>query len=127
MSRRAERGAVTAETAVALPVLVLFTLALVWMVCVGLTQVRALDAAREVARAAARSESTGQAVALGRQVAPAGSRVTLRADSGRVVATVVSPVRGPGGIIGRLAGVEVTGTAVAAGEPGPCFAPGPGP
>ena len=34
-----------AEFAVVLPVLVLFTVAMVWMVCVGLTQVRAIDAA----------------------------------------------------------------------------------
>ena len=44
---RDERGAVTAEAAMALPVLVLFTLAMAWLVGLGVTQVRALDAARE--------------------------------------------------------------------------------
>ncbi len=62
---RREGGAVTAEAAVVLPVIVLFTVTMAWLVCVGLTQLRALDAAREVARAAARSDGAGAAVGLG--------------------------------------------------------------
>ncbi len=115
--RRGELGAVTAETAVVLPLLALFTVAMVWLVCVGLTQVRAMDAAREVARAAARSESSGEATSLGRQVAPAGSTISVHHGGQTVVATVQSPVRGPVGILGKLAGVHVTGRAVAAQEP----------
>jgi Flp pilus assembly protein TadG len=114
---RAESGAVTAETAVVLPLLALFTLAMVWLVCVGLTQVRAMDAAREVARAAARSDSSEEATALGRQVAPSGSSISVRESAEMVTVSVRSPVRGPAGILGRLAGVEVTGRAVAAQEP----------
>lgn len=118
MARRLnERGAVTAETAVVLPVLVLFTVTMVWLVCIGLTQLRALDAAREVARSAARSDSTAHARSLGRQVAPEGSRVSLTHSGETVTATVISPVRGPAGLLGRLAGVEVRGVAVAAVEP----------
>ena len=115
--RRGQQGAVTAETAVVLPLLALFTVAMVWMVCVGLTQVRALDAAREVARAAARSESSAEATSLGRQVAPEGSTISVHEGEQTVVATVRSPVRGPAGILGRLAGIRVTGRAVAAQEP----------
>jgi hypothetical protein len=114
---RTDQGAVTAETAVALPVLALFTLAMAWLVCVGLTEVRAMDAAREVARAAARSDPSGRAVGLGRQVAPPGSRISLRHGADSVVATVVSPVRGPAGVLGWLAGAHVTASAVAAREP----------
>lgn len=114
---RGERGAVTAETAVVLPLLALFTLAMVWLVCVGLTQVRAMDAAREVARAAARSESTAAAIALGRQVAPSGSSISVHDSAETVAVTVSSPVRGPAGILGGLVGVRVTGRAVAAQEP----------
>lgn len=114
---RDQRGAVTAETAVVLPVLVLFTVALAWMVCVGITQVRSLDAAREVARAAARSESRGEALALGRRVAPVGSRISVREGSGTVRVIVSSPVRGPAGLLGHLAGIRVRGEAVAALEP----------
>ena len=42
----------------ALPLLAVFTLSMAWLVCLGVTQVRALDAAREAARAAARSDGT---------------------------------------------------------------------
>jgi Flp pilus assembly protein TadG len=117
IDRRGQSGAVTAETAVVLPLIALFTVAMVWMVCVGLTQVRAMDAAREVARAAARSESAAEATSLGRQVAPVGSSISVHESEGTVVATVRSPVRGPGGVLGKLAGISVTGRAVAAQEP----------
>jgi hypothetical protein len=118
-SRRArrDRGAVTAEAAVVLPVIVVFTVAMAWLVCVGLAQLRALDAAREVARAAARSETTGTAVGLGRRVAPEGSRVSVREEQDTVVATVVSSVRGPGRLLAHLGTVHVTATAVSAREP----------
>ncbi|MBV9832465.1 MAG: pilus assembly protein [Marmoricola sp.] len=116
-TQTSDRGAVTAETAVALPVLVLFTVAMAWLVCVGITQVRAIDAAREVARAAARSDSAGRAVSLGRQVAPPGSQVSVQRGGDTVVATVRSPVRAPGGLLGGFAAVHVTGRAVAAQEP----------
>lgn len=116
-STRRDHGAVTAETAVVLPVLALFTVAMVWMVCVGLTQVRAIDAAREIARAAARSDSRGEALALGRRVAPPGSRIAVRQGADIVQVTVSSPVRGPAGILGRLSGVRVRGESVSAVEP----------
>ena len=51
MGRRDETGAVTAETAVALPLIAVFTLSMAWLVSIGITDVRALDAARETARA----------------------------------------------------------------------------
>lgn len=114
---RDDRGAVTAETAVALPLLALFTLAMAWLVCVGLTEVRAMDAAREVARAAARSDSSASATALGRRVAPAGSSISLERGDGTVEATVRSPVHGGGGLLAALSGIRVTGRAVAALEP----------
>jgi hypothetical protein len=101
----------------ALPVLVLFTLAMAWLVSLGVTQVRALDAAREVARAAARSDSSAQAVALGRRVAPQGSRISVDAGTELVVARVSSPVRGPGGLFGALGAHTVQAEAVAAAEP----------
>ncbi len=116
--RRAdESGAVTAEAAMALPVLVLFTLAMAWLVSLGVTQVRALDAAREVARAAARSDSPVDAVALGRRVAPAGSRISVDVDAELVVVRVSAPVRAPGGLFGALGAHTVQARAVAATEP----------
>jgi hypothetical protein len=117
VDHRTESGAVTAETAVALPLIVVFTLSMAWLVSLGMTQVRALDAARETARAAARSEGTGEAVALGRRVAPAGSRISVAGGDGTVVVRVSSPVTGPGGLFGHWAGFRVEAEAVAAEEP----------
>lgn len=112
-----EQGAVTAETAMALPLVAIFAVSMAWLVALGITQVRALDAARETARAAARSDGGGAAVALGHRVAPAGSRVVVGHSDGNVVVQVTSPVRGAG-LFGRWATFEVHAEAVAAQEPG---------
>jgi len=117
MGRSDEAGAVTAETAVALPLIAVFTLSMAWLVSIGITDVRALDAARETARAAARSESSGDATALGHRVAPDGSRITISRSGGAVLARVSSPVIGPAGLFGRWASFHVTAEAVAAEEP----------
>lgn len=50
------RGAVTVEAAAVIPVLVAIAIALAWLISLVLTQIRLVDAAREVARAAARAE-----------------------------------------------------------------------
>lgn len=118
MSTRHEDGAVTAETAVVLPLIAVFTVSMAWLVTVGLTQVRALDAARETARAAARSDGAGDAEALGRRVAPAGSTISVGRGDGVVVVRVSSPVRGPAGLFGDWAAIHVDAEAVAAEEPG---------
>lgn len=115
--RRTQCGAVTAETALALPLVVVFTVAMAWLVSLGVTQVRVLDAARETARAAARSEDRAQATSWGRRVAPEGSTISVRRADGAVVVRVSSQVAGPGGIFGRWARVDVAAEAVAAEEP----------
>lgn len=75
----------TAELAVALPVLMLLVLTAVYAVQVAGTRVRCLDAAREVARAAARGDPS--AAALARAVLP-GSTVAVRRGGANVTATV---------------------------------------
>lgn len=125
MSRRSlqrrddEAGAVTAETAVALPVIAVFALSMAWLVSIGLVQVRAIDAARETARAAARGETAGVAVGLGRRVATAGSTVSVRRSGQSVEVTVSSPVTGPAGLFEAWSGFRVRAEAVAAVEPTP--------
>jgi hypothetical protein len=49
------------------------TTGLVWLLSVGAAQLRVVDGARETARAVARGEDPGAAVALGRRVAPEGA------------------------------------------------------
>jgi Flp pilus assembly protein TadG len=108
---------VTAETVMVLPVLAAVALGLVWLLSLAATQVRVVDAARETARAAARDDATGSATALGRRVAPEGSRITVHEDGGTVVVRVRTEVRGPGGLFGFLPAVDVHAEAVAAREP----------
>lgn len=115
---RDESGAATAELAMALPLLVAVTLGLVWLLGVGAAQLRVVDAARESARASARGEDAGDAVARGLRVAPEGSRITLREGGGQVTALAVAEVSGPGGLFDFLPGVAVRAEAVAAVEPG---------
>ena len=117
MAERDEAGAVTAEAAVVLPVLLLFTLGLVWLVALGATQVRALDAARETARAVARGEDRDAGVALGRRVATAGAQISVTDEGETVAVTVDAPVSGPGGLFGWLPTYHARATAVAAQEP----------
>jgi len=117
-ARRGERGAVTAETVMVLPVLVALTLGLAWLLSLAATQVRVVDAARETARAAARDDGAGSAAALGRRVAPTGARISVRDDGQTVVVRVRSTVHGPQGLLGFLPGVDVDAEAVAAKEPG---------
>jgi hypothetical protein len=112
-----EAGTVTAEAAVVMPVVLLFTIALAWLVSLGVTHVRAVDAARETARAVARGESVGAGSAVGRRVATAGSAIHVERGSRLVVVTVRSPVRGPGGLLGFLPSFDVHAQAVAVREP----------
>jgi Flp pilus assembly protein TadG len=114
---RADRGAVTAEAAMVIPVLVGITIGLVWLVSLVVTQVRVVDAARETARLAARGETDGSAARQGARIAPAGTTFTVSRGSGRIRVTAAAVVTGPGGFFGFLPGVTVRAEAVAAEEP----------
>jgi Flp pilus assembly protein TadG len=113
---RGERGAVTAELALVLPLLVAVTVGLVWLLAVGAAQVRTVDAARETARAVARGDDQASAVARGKQVAPPGSTVTVARTGGEVRVTVSDEVSGPGGLFSHLPAPTVRAEAVAADE-----------
>jgi len=116
-ARRDQRGAVTAEAAAVLPVLVAVALGLVWCLSLVVAQVRVVDGAREVARVGARGDGDAAAVAAGRRVAPEGASVTLERDGETVVAVVRLKVRGPGGLFRHLPGPTVRSRAVAVAEP----------
>lgn len=110
-----ERGAATAELALGIPLLVSLTIALVWLLTIGIAQLRMVDAARETARASARGDPDPTAVALGLQVAP-GASVSVSRAEGRVVASVSDSVSPPGGLLAFLPSVRVHADAVTAAE-----------
>ncbi len=107
----------TAEAAVVIPVLLSLALASTWFVALAATKVRVVDAAREVARVAARGESEEQAVIHGRRVAPDGTRFSVRRAGGQVVVEASVGVHGPGGLLAFLPPLTVESEAVAAAEP----------
>ncbi|MEU2372328.1 TadE family type IV pilus minor pilin [Streptomyces pseudogriseolus] len=89
---RRDRGFVTAESAMVLPVLVLVMAALVWGLMAVAAQIKCVDAARAGARAAARQDPPDAVVEVTREAAPAGARITVGRDAGQVRVTVVARV-----------------------------------
>ncbi len=94
-----DAGMVTAELAACLPVLAFVVVIGVAAISVGDQQVRAQDAAREVARADARGDPSG-AARLFAESAPAGATVSTITADDRVTATVTVTMRPLGGVIG---------------------------
>jgi Flp pilus assembly protein TadG len=114
--RRTERGIVTAELALAIPLLLALTLGLVWLLSLATAQVRLVDAARETARVAARGDGVEVAIERGGQVAPAGARISVATDGDAVVASGEVEIDGVGGLLEVLPSVRLTATAVSARE-----------
>src|SRR3954452_19770644 len=119
---RREEGAVTAEAAAVLPLLVAVALGFAWLVSLTVAQVRVVDAAREVARAVARGDAESTAISLGRRVAPEGTHFVVGHGGGSGGVELVSvaastEVRGPGGLLSLIPAVGVYSTAVAQLEP----------
>jgi hypothetical protein len=105
-----DRGAVTVEAALALCSLAVFLAVAVGALSAAGGSIRCVDAARELARLAARGEAErGRAVAT--QLAPSGARLALRADGDLVVAEVTANVLHP-------LPLRIGSRAVAALEPG---------
>ena len=100
-----------------LPLLLAVTAGLVWLLVVGLGQLRATDAAREAARALARGEDAAVATDLALTIGPPGSTVAVSDLDGLVVVTVTATIEGPGGALAVLPGAQVSGEATAAREP----------
>ncbi|WP_373428795.1 TadE family type IV pilus minor pilin [Streptomyces rishiriensis] len=89
-----DRGFVTAESAVVLPVLVVFATALVWGLLAMAAQIQCVDAARTGARAAARQDPADAVLEVTRATAPRGAEVTIsrEGDHVRVVVVAKPPV-----------------------------------
>lgn len=101
----------------AIGTLVLVASAAIGAVATVMASVRCVDAARELARLAARGD-TERGVAAATGIAPAGSRMDVRTE-GDTVVVVVSVV--PVGLLP----LEVNGTATGVVEPGALPDPGP--
>ncbi|MQA06152.1 MAG: pilus assembly protein TadE [Streptosporangiales bacterium] len=108
---RSDRGAYTAELAVALPALLLLV---AWgMLGIGYAQasLKCDDASRAAARAAARGEPTAAVEAAGRQAAPRDARLVVARAAGMVEVRCAAAVR-----VAGLRTFQVQARAVAAVE-----------
>ncbi|MFK4083909.1 TadE family type IV pilus minor pilin [Kribbella sp. NPDC020789] len=86
-----QRGAITTETAIALPFLLTFVLAGIW--CIGLitAHLQCIDASRDIARALARGDSPDDVQALIARITPANGAVTFHTDPTIEVTVTVTP------------------------------------
>lgn len=114
--RRDERGMVTAELAVIAPFGVAFAFLLLWVVSLGVTQVRIVDASREAARMVARGDSVSSATRVAEHDAPEDARVEARLVKGFVTVTVTAKSSAPIPFFSGVGARTMTATAVAADE-----------
>jgi hypothetical protein len=114
---RDERGSVTAETAVVLPVLVVVLAAALWVLAAVGAQLRCVDAAALAARSAARGDAPAAVAAAGRRLAPDGAQVQVTRSGDEVHVLVQASVR-PFALLAVLPAMPVSGRAVAVVEPG---------
>ncbi len=110
---RNERGAVTAETVMVLPMLLAVTAGMMWLLAVGGGQLRMIDAARETARALARGDDRASAIALGARIAPEGARIAVTRSGDRFTVAAVGAVRGPGSLFDFVPAVQLRAESVA--------------
>ncbi|MEY9857569.1 hypothetical protein ABH935_003177 [Catenulispora sp. GAS73] len=89
--RRRDAGYATVEAALAIPSLVLFTVALAGVLTGLATQIRCLDAARLGARAAARGESAAEVETAVSRAMP-GAAVHITTEDGLIRVTVRASV-----------------------------------
>ncbi|MFI6427969.1 TadE family type IV pilus minor pilin [Promicromonospora sp. NPDC050880] len=111
--RESERGTVTAELAVGLPVVVLVLVAVLTLAAASTAQMRALDAARAGARAVAIGEQEPAVRAAVARVGGTEAEMAFAHEGAWVRVTVTRPVAG-GWFTGPL---RATGSATAWVEP----------
>ena len=113
---RRERGMVTAELATIVPFGVALAFLLLWVISLGLTQIRIADASREAARMIARGEGVEAATKVARTHAPDGATVSVDTDSGVVTVTVTARSRMPWPYFAKVGSQTMDSASVAAVE-----------
>lgn len=120
--RDGERGAVTAETAVIMPALVLLLAVVLAAAAAGMTVIRFEEAARASARAAARGETAVVVRQRALEIAGENTSVQLAGGSDRVTVTVSGPAPG---VLGQWGGWQLHADATAVTEGAEHADPGP--
>ncbi len=107
---------VTAELATIAPFGVAFAFLLLWIVSLGLTQVRLADASREAARLVARGEPSSAAELAAKRLSPDGARVVVATEDGLVTVTVRARSAMPIPFFSGIGAREMESSSVAADE-----------
>lgn len=107
---------VTAELMTIAPFGLAVAFLLLWIVSLGLTQVRLADAARESARMVARGESQDAAEAMARRHAPGRATVEVTTRDGKITVTVAARSRMPIPFFAGIGSQSMESTSVAAAE-----------
>jgi Flp pilus assembly protein TadG len=117
---RNQRGAVTAEVAIALPVLLSLLFVGIWSIAVVMVNIQCIDAARDVARAVARGESLEAAHAIGRRTAPSNATIDIKRNGPdiHVTVTVSATPHAKAPLLAALPAAPVTAEATLQSEPG---------
>jgi Flp pilus assembly protein TadG len=115
--RRAQRGAITAEIAITLPVLLTLLFLGIWLIGIVRTNIQCIDAARDVARAVARGESTESAQELGRRTAPADATITITHTGLDIHVTVTAEPSHQAPLLSALPTSPITARATLQSEP----------
>ncbi|TDU89291.1 TadE-like protein [Kribbella voronezhensis] len=116
-SRSGERGAVTAEVAFAIPVLLATMLFGVWLAGVVIANVRCIDTARDVARAVARGEPLESAQQLGSRTAPRDATITITQSDPDIQVTVSAPITPDWPLLAQLPPLHAQANATIQSEP----------
>lgn len=111
---RGQRGAVTAELAVAMPALALLLVALLTAASAGITSLRVQEAARSAAREVQRGQPE-QAVSGARRIAGQDAEVQLLQEGGWIQAQVTAELQAP---LLRWLPVRLSASASVPAEPG---------
>ncbi|WP_157631032.1 TadE family type IV pilus minor pilin [Kribbella catacumbae] len=115
--RRSAHGAITAEVAFVLPVLLAVLALGLWLVGTVITNIRCLDAARDTARAAARGEPLETARQLGQRTAPPGATITITQTGSTIRVLVKARPPTPPGLLKALPHPTPEATATLETEP----------
>lgn len=118
VNRRApqrERGAVTAEVALVLPVLLVVVLFGLWAAGAVITNLRCIDAARDTARAVARGEPPDTAQQFGHRSAPRDAIIQITQDGNDIHVTVTATHAWP--LLDHLPSLPAKATATIQSEP----------
>ena len=114
---RTQRGAVTAEVAIALPILLTLLFLGIWLIGVVTTNIRCIDAARDVARAVARGEGLETAQEIGRRTAPSDATITISRTGHDIQVTVTAMPYRNAPLLAALPATPITATATLQSEP----------